>query len=323
MSVRVDKVESDIVSELGRSIEPAGWWGRRGAPEELAERDAAKLLNEYGKDAYWLACLGERRSSGERARHWHAVATEIERRTGRRSPATPGKTTGSLRAALNQLYVPPDADLPRLDGYHAGTRDDPYEEHSHRRDRHDSQVAAKKFDQYQEDYTESASGAWIEHDRADNFDLGAVMRPSNEEMYDDPPRKVRRRGLVTALALIGCVMAGAAGVYAYRTYYVVQRPPQTAAAPPQAEPAQPALRGYVVQVSARRTKADAEASFRSLQSKFPRQLGARTAMIERADLGAKGIYYRAMVGPFASAGAADQFCSNLKAAGGQCNVQRD
>jgi cell division protein FtsN len=93
--------------------------------------------------------------------------------------------------------------------------------------------------------------------------------------------------------------------------------------PVQAEPAQPAARGYVVQVSVRRTKAEAEASFRSLQSKFPRQLGGRTATIERADLGAKGTYYRTMVGPFASAGAADQFCSSLKAAGGQCVIQRE
>jgi SPOR domain len=66
-----------------------------------------------------------------------------------------------------------------------------------------------------------------------------------------------------------------------------------------------------------------EASFRALQSKFPRQLGGRTAMVQRADLGAKGIFYRAMVGPFASAGAADQFCNSLKAAGGQCTIQRN
>jgi sporulation related protein len=323
MSVRVDKVENDVLSELDQSIQPAGWWERRRAPEDLAARDADKLLNEYGKDAYWLACLAERRSSAERAHHWHAVATEIERRTGRRSPATPGQTTGSLRASLDQLYVPPDADLPRFDPYHAGARDVPYEQHSHGRDRHDPQTATKKSGQYQEDHAGSASAAWGAHDRADNFHLGAVTGPQYEEMYDDPPRKVRRRGLVTALALIGCVMAGAAGVYAYRTYYVAQPPTQTAAVPPQAEPAQPAVRGYVVQVSIRRTKADAEASFRSLQSKFPRQLGGRTAMIERADLGAKGIYYRTMVGPFASAGAADQFCSSLKAAGGQCVIQRE
>ena len=81
--------------------------------------------------------------------------------------------------------------------------------------------------------------------------------------------------------------------------------------------------GYVVQISSQRSEADAQASFRSLQSKFPRELGDREAIVRRADLGPKGIYFRAMVGPFGSAGDADQFCSGLKAAGGQCIVQKD
>ena len=142
------------------------------------------------------------------------------------------------------------------------------------------------------------------------------MRPPNEDLDDRPPRKERRRGRVTALALIAFATVGTAGAYAYRTYYVAPRSTQAA-------PAQAAARGYVVQVSARRSEADAQASFRSLQSKFPRQLGGRTAIVQRTDLGAKGIYFRAMVGPFASAGAADQFCSSLKAAGGQCIIQRN
>ena len=37
----------------------------------------------------------------------------------------------------------------------------------------------------------------------------------------------------------------------------------------------------------------------------------------------KGVYYRAMVGPFASSEEASQFCGSLKAAGGQCFVQRN
>jgi hypothetical protein len=213
--------------------------------------------------------------------------------------------------------------LPRLDAYHAGARDNPYEQDSHGRDRHDSQIAANTLDRHQENHEAFASAGWEAHDRADNFDLGAVTLPHDEEMYNDPPRKTRRRGLVTALALITFAAVGTAGAYAYRTYYVAPRSTQAAAAPPSAEKAQPPLRGYVVQVSARRSKADVEASFRSLQSKFPRQLGGRAATIERADLGAKGIYYRAMVGPFASAGSADQFCSSLRAAGGQCTIQRN
>ena len=81
--------------------------------------------------------------------------------------------------------------------------------------------------------------------------------------------------------------------------------------------------GYVVQVSSQRSEADAKASFRMLQGKFPGALGSRAPLIKRADLGSRGIYYRAMVGPFGSSDEASHFCSNLKASGGQCVVQRN
>jgi hypothetical protein len=109
-----------------------------------------------------------------------------------------------------------------------------------------------------------------------------------------------------------------------------QSAPRERAAPPpanaprlaSASPAAPGG-GYVVQISSQRSEADAQASFRSLQSKFPKELGDREAIVRRADLGQKGIYYRAMVGPFGTAGDADQFCGGLKAAGGQCIVQKN
>jgi len=80
--------------------------------------------------------------------------------------------------------------------------------------------------------------------------------------------------------------------------------------------------GYLVQVSSQRSESDAQASYRGLQAKYP-QLRSRQALIRRADLGSKGVYYRAMVGPFSSAGEADQFCSGLKRAGGQCIILRN
>lgn len=81
--------------------------------------------------------------------------------------------------------------------------------------------------------------------------------------------------------------------------------------------------GYVVQVSSQRNEADAQASFRILKGKFPSVLGSRTPIIKRADLGPKGVYYRAMVGPFGSPEEASHFCGSLKSAGGQCVVQRN
>ena len=81
--------------------------------------------------------------------------------------------------------------------------------------------------------------------------------------------------------------------------------------------------GYAVQVSSQRSEAEAHEAFQALRAKFPNQLGGREPIVRRADLGAKGIYYRAMVGPFASMEEAAGMCSNLKAAGGTCLVQRN
>jgi cell division septation protein DedD len=93
--------------------------------------------------------------------------------------------------------------------------------------------------------------------------------------------------------------------------------------PVQQAPAAVNTGGYVVQVSSQRNEADAQASFRALQGKFPSVLGSRAPLIKRADLGAKGVYYRAMVGPFGSSEEASHFCGNLKSAGGQCVIQRN
>jgi hypothetical protein len=81
--------------------------------------------------------------------------------------------------------------------------------------------------------------------------------------------------------------------------------------------------GYAVQVSSQRSEAEAQAAFRSLQGKYPSQLGGKQPLIHRVDLGEKGIYFRAMIGPFASGSEASELCGSLKAAGGQCIVQRN
>jgi len=81
--------------------------------------------------------------------------------------------------------------------------------------------------------------------------------------------------------------------------------------------------GYAVQVTSERSESGAQAAFRALQAKYPNQLSRRQAIIRRADLGAAGIYYRALVGPFASAEKAAKLCSGLKAAGGDCIIQKN
>ena len=144
-----------------------------------------------------------------------------------------------------------------------------------------------------------------------------------------PPRRVAAPAPSNApLSLSPDAPAQAAPAPRVTRTAVAAPPTQIAApapsAPPRAAPVSaPASggSGYAVQVSSQRSEGEAQAAFRSLQAKFPGQLGGKQAMIRHVDLGAKGTYYRAMVGPLGS-DAASQLCSSLKAAGGQCIVQR-
>ena len=96
-------------------------------------------------------------------------------------------------------------------------------------------------------------------------------------------------------------------------------PPAASSAPPPAS----ASGSYVVQVSSQRSEAEAKASYRTLQARYPTVLGGRSSFVRRADLGSRGTYYRTMVGPFATSEQAGQFCSSLKSAGGQCIIHRN
>jgi cell division septation protein DedD len=94
-------------------------------------------------------------------------------------------------------------------------------------------------------------------------------------------------------------------------------------APSSSAPGPASYGGYVVQVSSERSDTQAQASFKTLQSKYPGVLGGRSPLIRRVDLGEKGIVYRAQVGPFDTVDQARQLCGSLKAAGGHCIVQRN
>ena len=98
----------------------------------------------------------------------------------------------------------------------------------------------------------------------------------------------------------------------------------TAAPPPRtaSRSAVAAHGGYAVQVSSRRSEADAQAAIRSLQRKYANVLTGQPVLVRRVDLGAKGVYYRAMLGPLSNPDAI-KLCTRLKAAGGSCFVQRN
>lgn len=75
--------------------------------------------------------------------------------------------------------------------------------------------------------------------------------------------------------------------------------------------------GAYVQLSSQRSEDAALAAYKALQKKFPSVLGSMQPDVQKADLGAKGIYYRVRVGqPTRDQAAA--LCEQLRAAGGDC-----
>ena len=78
---------------------------------------------------------------------------------------------------------------------------------------------------------------------------------------------------------------------------------------------------YRVQLAALKTEADANSAWKRLAAKYPDVLGSLAPHLEKADLGAKGIYYRVQAGPFTDKNAARDICTKLKAVGQQCLVK--
>lgn len=100
-------------------------------------------------------------------------------------------------------------------------------------------------------------------------------------------------------------------------------PPQQQAAPAIAVNTPQAAGSYVVQVAAQKSEAEAQSSWQALQQRYGNVLAGQQATIRRVDLGERGVFYRAQVGPFTSRAQASEVCQSLKAAGGECVIQRN
>ena len=77
---------------------------------------------------------------------------------------------------------------------------------------------------------------------------------------------------------------------------------------------------YQVQLSALRSQDAAQSAWAQLQSSAPDLFKGANLDIQRADLGAKGVFYRLRVGSFPNREAAKGFCADVKAAGKDCMV---
>lgn len=105
---------------------------------------------------------------------------------------------------------------------------------------------------------------------------------------------------------------------------IQQQPRQVARAEPAPAPAPSTGSGdYVIQTAAFRSEEEAQDEYRKLRDKHGALIGNYGPMIQRADLGSRGVYYRLRLGPIASKDAASGLCDSLLAAGEKdCLVRR-
>jgi SPOR domain len=77
---------------------------------------------------------------------------------------------------------------------------------------------------------------------------------------------------------------------------------------------------FLVSVTSQDSESAARESFRVAQGKYASVLGSRSPVIRQVNLADGKTKYRAMVGPYRTRQEAVQFCTELKAAGGQCFI---
>jgi cell division protein FtsN len=78
---------------------------------------------------------------------------------------------------------------------------------------------------------------------------------------------------------------------------------------------------YAVQIASQKSESGVKAAYQAIARKFPNVLQGQNMFVYSINLGAKGTYYRAMVGPYSVAAEASQVCSALKSAGGSCILE--
>jgi hypothetical protein len=97
----------------------------------------------------------------------------------------------------------------------------------------------------------------------------------------------------------------------------VPKAKEAAAPKPKATPAPTVTgaSGYVAVLASKSSRMDALKAIADLQQKYGDVLSSKTPDVQEANLGDKGLWYRAVVGPPGSREAASAVCTQLKTAG--------
>lgn len=78
--------------------------------------------------------------------------------------------------------------------------------------------------------------------------------------------------------------------------------------------------GFFVQIASVKSEARARAAWADLQRTHPILLGDLALDLEKADLGARGTFYRVRTGPFPNKATAEDMCRQIEAAKLDCVV---
>lgn len=149
--------------------------------------------------------------------------------------------------------------------------------------------------------------------KADEATLGVATKPAETVVQPPPPHaQATPAALPARLPVTEPTPAK-----------VEAKPEPPKPAPAAAAPSRgPALSGtHLVQVGAFGSESEANGVWSKLEKRLGDYVSGKGTDIERADLGAKGVYYRLRVGPFASSSEAKTFCDGLKSRGQDCIVK--
>ncbi|MEM7619325.1 MAG: SPOR domain-containing protein [Pseudomonadota bacterium] len=165
--------------------------------------------------------------------------------------------------------------------------------------------------------------------------LGDIMSSSNDSgprpknaVKPNPQPQQRQRKIVSALPQ----NSGASSTIARQGLTPpkpapVQARPQVSAAPTNSNLQTAALVDdanngvqldggrFTVQIAARRERIQALETFADLQQKYPSLLNSYKPIIQKADLGQKGVWYRLRIGPISGRNSAANLCEKLKTSG--------
>ena len=85
---------------------------------------------------------------------------------------------------------------------------------------------------------------------------------------------------------------------------------------------EPPKGAFIMQLAAVKSETAAQSEWNRVQKKYSALLGALPLLVQKADLGTRGTYYRIQTGPFPNKSTAQDLCLRLKQAGGDCIVKQ-